>query len=182
MDGGRFLGGFVTQGQSSGFPWKPVLIVLGLGTFLCCGGGIVTLVWLGNQGPSGVVAGNQITEEINGKIVRAIKLQEGETVISYFDASFSTDGSEITVLTNRRLAYAMGGRVTQMALVDMREIKHADQGIIGDVITVVADSGERMQVTVPPLNGGPLLLDALQDAQQAARARLPGRATTDEGP
>lgn len=144
-------------------PWVWVLLgvmLLGLGT---CGG-VVALVVVGSQAePGGVLLGGAIPDAKRVKLLERGIVHEGDKLIAFYDGSLSLDMSEVSVLTADQLVYAKGRRVTRMPLRSIVSIDHRVEGIIGDVIEVAAESGERLRIEVAHLNDGVSFLNALED-------------------
>ncbi len=154
-------------------PWVWVIlgvVLLGLGT---CGG-VVGLVALGSAATTGdaaqggVLMGPEVTDATRSKLQARKLLRPDEQLVAYYDGTVMLDMSEVTVLTSDRITVAKGARVTTIALEDVASIDHRVEHIIGDVIDVRSQRGERMRIEVAHLNGGVSLLNALEDETRDA--------------
>lgn len=96
-----------------------------------------------------------------------------ETVIAYYDATITLNGSEAAILTDRRLIYHHKSRTTSLPLDQIAHIHHETDDWIGDIIQVVANSGEIMVIEIAPLNDGPRFLSALENQVARVNAQSP---------
>ena len=96
-------------------------------------------------------------------------LEDGESVMVYYDATISLDGSEAAIVTDQRVMYHKNGRTQSIDLVDIQSIETADGGAIGDIIDITPNSGPAMHIEVAPLNGGDLFISELERAWAAAQ-------------
>ncbi len=163
------------QRKSNTLKW--ILIIGGASLFLCCGGPIGLIAYLGSGPQAGVQLGNMLDSHALGNIEKNRLLKEGERVVAYYDATFRGKGTDVALVTNRRLVYFKEGRTTEMELASISDVSHRNEGInegiIGDVIEVTGSDGDRMRIEVAPLNGGESFVAALNDAREAARPSEP---------
>ena len=105
---------------------------------------------------------------------------EDEDVIAYFSQPAPQDGEpEMAVLTNKRIAYLKGERVTSFDLKDIETILEGQKyrekytpSYYGDTnrypIEIKRRSGGRMRIVIEPALDGPSFSEALLDAWKAA--------------
>ncbi|MBX3197853.1 MAG: hypothetical protein KF894_06885 [Labilithrix sp.] len=150
-------------------PWLWVVlgvVLLGLGT---CGG-VVGLAVLGSQmEPGGVMVGSAIPAAKRAALVERGLCGESERLIAFYDGSLSLDLSEVALVTTDRVVFAKDAEVSAIPLASVVSIDHRVEGIIGDVIVVAADDGDRIRIEVAHLNDGVTFLDALEDEARKSR-------------
>ncbi len=95
-------------------------------------------------------------------------LEPGETIAAYYDATLSLDGTEATIVTDRRVISHFQGRNTSIALTAIERIEHSDGGAAGDLIDVYGTGGEHLRIEIAPFNDGTGFLAELE--RQRARA------------
>lgn len=117
----------------------------------------------------GVRVSNDIPASALDHLDKRKVLVPGEKVLAYYDATIGGDGSEVAMVTSERLVYFKEGRTTAFVLVDIADVRHHTEPLIGDVIEVTSDSGEAMKVEIAPLNDGPLFLSTLEAAWKKKR-------------
>jgi hypothetical protein len=155
--------------QSESNPPKksnPVLLALGLGCgiplallILLVFGGIVYL----SMGPEGGVRLSNNMEDYALEYIESQDLLEpDETVVAYYDVTVALNGSEAAILTDSRLIYHKSGRNTTMDLANVASIEVTGDGLGGDVIQVVSDTGDTIVIEIAAFNQGDLFADALQ--------------------
>jgi hypothetical protein len=117
--------------------------------------------------------GTQLGNQMDGYAVEYIAeqglLEEGETVLVWYDVTIALDGSEAALVTNERVIYHKAGRNSSIALADIVSIDTQDAGAMGDIIDVTAADGSRMRIEVAPLNGGDLFVSELERAWSNAQ-------------
>ncbi len=96
-------------------------------------------------------------------------LEPGESIVAYNDASLSLDGSQSVIVTDRRLVYHFQGTTSSIALAEIAQIEHVDEGAMGDVIDVFGSGGEHIHIEIAPWNGGPAFLAALERQRDRAQ-------------
>ncbi|QQE67548.1 hypothetical protein GFS31_42610 (plasmid) [Leptolyngbya sp. BL0902] len=137
--------------------------------------GTITATTLGlliaiGTGPAG---GVRVTSNLEPYAVAYLHnhdlITSDETVIAYYDATITLNGREAAILTNRRLIYHRPSHTTSLPLDQIAYIHHDTDHWIGDIIQVVAHSGEIMVIEIAPLNDGPRFLAALEN--QVARVK-----------
>lgn len=151
------------------FPWLPVVVgcaAVFLVVVVAAGAG---LWWLFSVPESGVKLGNEMDPYALAYLERHDLLAPGEEVRAYYDATMSMDGTEAAILTDRRLLYHKDGRTTALALSEVAEVRHRDEGWVGDVIEVVSRTGPTLKIEIAPLNGGETFLAVLQDLVDRSR-------------
>jgi hypothetical protein len=117
----------------------------------------------------GVRAANEVPAEALARLERDKVLATGETLIAYYDATIAGDGSEVAMVTSDRLVYVNGGRTTALKLVEIADVQHHTESLLGDIIEARDDSGATLRVVVAPLNGGDFFVSSLQDAWKKKR-------------
>ncbi len=151
------------------FPWKGVFIGCGaitvVGFILICAGFLFLL-----SGPEGGVRlGNEMEEYAIQYLDEHQLLNPTETLIAYYDVTLSLDGTEAAILTTERVIYHKNGRSTSIQLSDITEIRHRDEGLIGDVIEIDSQNGVPMKFEISPFNQGETFLNALQTAYERSQ-------------
>lgn len=90
-------------------------------------------------------------------------LEEDEKVQAYYDYTISLDGSEAVLLTNSRLIYHNAETSdTSINLVDITNIEHRTESLIGDIIEISSKDGSIFMVEIAPLNQGATFLSVLK--------------------
>jgi len=89
-------------------------------------------------------------------------LDEGETIVTYYDATISLSNEESAMITNKHVIYHYNGRTTKMPLQDIVSINHTEETLAGDIITVESLDGNMMKIEIAPLNGGEIFLSVLR--------------------
>ncbi|MES2644170.1 MAG: PH domain-containing protein [Myxococcota bacterium] len=138
---------------------RPVLVALALSLLACAG----------MSRESGVCLPNQLDETARGYIRDKQLLQEGEDVRAYYDTTVSLDGSEIALVTDKRIVYHKEGVTTAFALADVTNIERSEVAL-GDAFIVTTRDGQMLQVEIAALNGGDTWERALDGAWKAAQA------------
>jgi hypothetical protein len=134
--------------------------------------GVVALVviafvgWVLMLPESGVKMANEMDAYALDYLDKHQILNQTERLLCYYDATISMDGSEAAILTNQRLLYHKQGRTTAVPLVEVVDIEHHYESLLGDVILAHGAAGEVMKIEIAPLNGGELFSDALMKAWQ----------------
>ena len=104
---------------------------------------------------------------------------EDEDVIAYYNQGRPSDGeAEMAVLTNKRIAYLKGDRLTSFDLKDIETIlqgseyqqKYTPQyyDTTRYMIEIKRRTGGRMRIAIEPSRDGPSFGEALQDAWKSA--------------
>jgi hypothetical protein len=85
------------------FPWAGIFIGCGVPTVLViavlCGG----LIWLGTGPEGGVKLSNEMESYAVEYLERHGVLNAKESLIAYYDATISLDGTEAAILTDERV-------------------------------------------------------------------------------
>lgn len=153
------------------FPWQGVLIGCGatilLGIAVMCGG----VVWLASGPESGVRLSNEMDSYATEYLQKHNILKPSESLIAYYDATITMDGTEAAILTTERVIYHKGGQSTAVELSDITDIRHRQEGLTGDIIEIDSRSGVPMKIEIAPLNQGETFLNALRSALDKAKAR-----------
>ncbi len=143
------------RGISSGRP----LLYACLGCFaaalllscvLCLGG----LIWFISLPEGGVRLGNEMERYALDYIAEHNLVEADETVLAYYDATFSGDGTEAAILTDKRLIYHLQGTTTSMLLQDIVDVQHREDPLLGDIIVAIASSGQTMRLEIARWNDG----------------------------
>jgi hypothetical protein len=147
-----------------------VLVLFGAATATC--------VWLINTGDKGgVKTANEVRPYAREYLAQHRILNSTEKLLCYYDATLTVDGTEAAMVTTERVLYHNHGHTTAIPLVDVTDVAHRDEGIIGDIITVTAGSGEIMKITIAPLNDGATFLDVLRKQVDRVRDAKPAPAS-----
>ena len=152
-------------------PWKWILLFVGGGLFLFCGLGVGIITYFASKPEGGVRTGNQLEKSLFDDIAKRHHLAQGESVVAYYDTSLNLDGEEVAILTSGRVIYRKDGRATEIALAEVDDIQHHDEGITGDSIDVTGKDGTRIEVTIAPGNGADRFLEAVTKAKASAASR-----------
>jgi hypothetical protein len=137
---------------------------------LLFGAATATCVWLVSQGEKGgVKTANEIRPYAREYLAKHKVLNSTEKLMCYYDATITSDGTEAAMVTTERVVYHNAGHTTAIELTDIADVKHRDEGIIGDVMTVTSTSGEIMKITVAPLNDGATFLEVLKSQWKRAQ-------------
>lgn len=137
---------------------RPVLVALALSLLACAG--------LDRE--SGVCLPNQLDETARGYIRDKALVEDGENVRAYYDATVSLDGSEIALLTDKRIVYFNQGVTTAFALAEVETIER-NEVEFGDAFLLTHRDGRMLQVEIAALNGADTWASALDGAWNAAR-------------
>lgn len=141
-------------------------------------GGLIALaiagfvVWVLTLPEGGVKMANEMEAYALQHLEEHKVLNPTEKLIAYYDVTISMSGDESAIVTNERVLYHKQGRTTALALVEVTDVQHHYETLIGDVILVQGASGESMKIEIAPMNGGETFLNALRKAWERA---VPGR-------
>jgi hypothetical protein len=141
-------------------PLLSAVLALGLLTCLACGTDL--------SRESGVLLPNQMDDITNGQLAEAGLLEAGEELRAWYDNTVSLDGTELYVVTDRRLVSHIGGNTTALPLAEIESVERVDD-VLGEAILVTASGGRLMKVPIPPLNGIDTFERVLTGAMAAAR-------------
>jgi hypothetical protein len=130
-------------------------------------------VWIGSKPEAGVKLANEMEPYALSYIEKQQLLEPGETLLAYYDATMSMDGSEAAILTDRRVLYHKSGRTTALALKDVERIDHREEGLAGDVFEIHGTTGTAIKIEIAPLNQGATFKNVLDAAWNKARAGGP---------
>ena len=111
----------------------------------------------------GVMFGAQIPDAKKAKLRERGLIRETDQLIAFYDGSISLDMSEVSILTADRLVHAQGNHVATVPLANVTSIDHRVENVIGDVIEVGTNEGERLRIEVAHLNNGISFLNAIED-------------------
>ncbi|MFZ9777525.1 MAG: hypothetical protein ACO3CI_04225 [Schleiferiaceae bacterium] len=111
---------------------------------------------------SGVLMQNEIPQSVYTYAATHQILDEGETIVTYYDATISLSNEESAMITNKHVIYHYNGRTTKMPLQDIVSINHTEETLVGDIITVESLDGNMMKIEIAPLNGGEIFLSVLR--------------------
>jgi hypothetical protein len=130
---------------------KKITLALSLLLFISCG-----------SENSGVLMQNEIPQSVYTYAATHQILDEGETIVTYYDATISLSNEESAMITNKHVIYHYNGRTTKMPLQDIVSINHTEETLVGDIITVESLDGNMMKIEIAPLNGGEIFLSVLR--------------------
>ena len=111
---------------------------------------------------SGVLLQNEIPQSVYTYVSKYQVLEEGETIVAYYDATISLSNEESAMITNKHVIYHYNGRTTKIPLEDIVSINHTVETLMGDIITVESSDGSFMKIEIAPLNGGEIFLGVLK--------------------
>jgi hypothetical protein len=158
----------MSEGQRR-FPWAGVLIGCSVPTVLVIGVMCAGLIWLGTGPEGGVKLSNEMESYATEYLEQHDILNETETLIAYYDVTISLDSTEAAILTDERVIYHLGGRSTTIPLVDITDVRHRTDPLIGDIIEIDSSTGVPMKIEIAHFNQGETFLNALHDAWERAR-------------
>ncbi len=130
---------------------------------------VLTLVSIGSclgrsNDEGGARLGNEIPPSVIARLEKSAVIEPHEEVLAYYDATVAIDGREVAVLTKGRIVYGKKGHNTAIALHDVKQVRHREETLLGDIIEISATGGKSMKIEIAPLNNGPTFLRALTDA------------------
>lgn len=135
-----------------------LVLALSLGFALACG--------IDLEREQGVCLPDQIDETSWSHIRAQIPLEDGETVRVFYDASITLDGTDMSLVTDRRVITHRNGITTALSLSEVTRIGRVDD-VIGEAIEVGAAGGRMVRVPIAPLNGIDTFEAVLRSAQAA---------------
>ena len=138
-------------------PRLTVVLALSLGFTLACG--------IDLDREQGVSLPDQIDEISWGHIKSNVALEDGEEVRAFYDNSVTLDGTDIALVTNRRVITHRNSNTTALYLSEVTSIQRVDD-VIGDAIEVTAEGGRMVRVPIAPMNG----IDTFENILRSARA------------
>ena len=121
-----------------------------LACLLCVGG----FVWFSSLPEGGVRLGNEMQRYALDYIAEHDLVEPDETILAYYDATFSGSGTEAAILTDQRLIYHFQGTTTSMLLQDVADIQHSQDPLLGDIIVAIDRSGQAMRIQIALWNDG----------------------------
>lgn len=133
-------------------------------------GGCVAYVIIAPEG--GVRLGNNMEDYALKHLAKNNVLGQGENLLAYYDVTMRMDGSEAAILTDQRVVYFKGGRITAIPLADVTDVKHRQETLTGDVIEVYGTSGQAMVIEIAPLNDGETFWNQLVNITREKSPRL----------
>lgn len=128
------------------------------------------IIWLMRSPESGVKMANEMDSYALKYIKEHKLLNNTESLIAYYDATMSMNGSEAAILTTEHVMYHKGGTTTSIALKDIADVQHRRESLVGDIIEVKSKSGMRLKIEIAPLNQGESFYNALMDAWKTAQS------------
>lgn len=129
--------------------------------------------WLFTGPEGGVKLGNEMDEYALQYIDQQRLLEAGEEILAYYDVTISMDSTEAALLTSERLIYHKDGGNMSIRLVDISDIRHRYESLVGDVIEVESTNGQTMKIEIAPLNQGETFNNVLMRAWQSASDLAP---------
>src|SRR5262245_2099491 len=109
-----------------------LLLVAGMGIFVyrACS----SLVEQREEG--GVKLAADLSPSARAVIERQHLVKDGEKTVAYYDATLSLDGTDVFLLTDRRVVHALNGRVQAIDLERVTSVDHSEGGVMGETILV----------------------------------------------
>lgn len=149
---------------------KVVVPIALAGAALLIGAGVLAArgcMRLADGPEGGVVVGMPLPPHAVAALMKHQLLEPGERPLAYYDATISLDGSDLSVLTNRRVIRLEEGRKTAWPWSEVTAVDHANDGLGADVFTFHHRTGALLVVRVDALNHGDLFQTALDEARKA---------------
>ena len=116
---------------------------------------VIALIVFFSFAPTGGVRLNNEMEDYALEYIEEHELvPSGEDLIAYYDVTLTLNGTEAAILTDKTLRYHKNGRNTAIAIVDIVNISHRRETLIGDILEIEGRSGQFMKIEIAPLNGG----------------------------
>ena len=131
---------------------------------LCAGVGLLLALWPYCPAQPGY----EMPQTARDYVAEHHLIEPNETILAYYDATPTCNGTQSVILTNTRIIDHLQGISTSIALTDIADIQHREETIIGTTILVVADSGEVMSIDIAPDYGGQIFYTALLQAWRSA--------------
>lgn len=128
----------------------------------------VLLIWIVSSPEGGVKMSNELEYYALKYIKKHQLINDKESLIAYYDASLSLNGTQAAILTNQRLLYHNNGLTTSIYLEDIDGIEHRKDSLIGDIIEVRSKGGEIMKIEIAPFNQGESFYKALTNVWKTA--------------
>lgn len=147
-------------------------LLIGCGVIVAVGllGMAGCIYYFGSQPESGVKLANEMDDYALEYIEEHGLLESGEELRAYYDATMSMNGSEAAILTDRRVMSHRGGDTTAIELVEIVEVDHREEALVGDIIEVVDRNGNALRIEIAMFNDGPAFVRALERARVAVEA------------
>ena len=98
-------------------------------------------------------------------------LNGSEELLAYYDATVSCDGSEAAILTTERVIYHRNGENTFVLIKEIKDIRHREESLIGDIIEIASTSGKTIKIEISPLNQGATFKNVLNDTWEQAQSQ-----------
>lgn len=155
------------DGEQRRFPWAGVLIGCAIPTVLVVAVMCAGLIWLGTGPEGGVKLSNEMESYATEYVEEHGILNAKESLIAYYDATISLDGTEAAILTDERVIYHLNGRSTWIPLADITDVRHRTDPLMGDIIEIDSSSGVPMKIEIAHFNQGETFLNALHEAREA---------------
>lgn len=138
-------------------PRLAAVLALSIGFTLACG--------IDLDREQGVCLPDQVDDVAWGFIKDKGLLEDGEELRAYYDNSVSLDGSDLALVTDRRVITHRNGNTTGLYLSEVTSIERVDD-VIGEAIEVSAEGGRMVRVPIAPLNG----IDTFEKVLKGARS------------
>jgi hypothetical protein len=133
---------------------------------------VVGAIWLFTGPEGGVRLPNEMEAYAQEYLDEHQILEGSEDLLAYYDVTLSLDGSEAVILTTTRVIYHKNGRNTSINIADIEDIRHRNEGLIGDVFEVSPTSGQSMKFEIAPLNQGETFKNVLMAEWERASSRI----------
>jgi|GEM_PF-2047343 len=147
------------------------IFLIGCGVVMVIGGAIVAgfLVWLFTLPEGGVKLANEMDEYALAYLQEHRLVQDDESLVAYYDATLSMNGSEAIILTDRRIIHHRAPRTTAVELRNVENIHHRTETLSGDIFEIISRADPPMKLEIAPLNGGETFHQVLLDTWRKAR-------------
>lgn len=115
----------------------------------------------------GVCLPNQMDQTSWGYLEKHKLLGADEKLLAYYDDTLSLDGTDLAVITTKRVLTFNNGNTTAIPLAEVESISKVDVPMAFG-LQVVGRDGSRMQIEIAMANGGETFESVLRDAVQRA--------------
>lgn len=137
--------------------------------------------------PNEVIPGKRVNNETLEYLRNNDVLEASEDIVAYFDNTVFDDGTEVSIITTRRVIYHCNNSICAndevfrqrpgsmaIALRDIADVRHRhgrlERGSFwGDIIEIESIGGEKLLILIDEAAAGPSFAELLIDAWEAAK-------------
>ena len=149
---------------------KRFLIGCGVTAFMILLAAASLIIWLFSGPEGGVKTADNMDEYALQYIEKHRLLNDTETLVVYYDATISLNGSDAAILTTECIMRHKDGNTTSVDLKEIDDVQYRYESLTGDIIEVKDRSGTRLRIEIAPLNQGESFYNALMDAWKGSGA------------